>query len=509
MHAPRILGSGSGIRARVGCKGGGVQSARKPVPTFGHTGTVQFFAPETIASRTMGLPSDLWALGVVLFMTVGGYHPFDGQGEADIETTAKNIRHQEADFDDPVWQSVSEPCKNLLHRLLCKDPEERLTIEQLLQHPWVRSGGKADGAQGGTTAQGGAKDPTAGLRAAVFATILQQQVQEQAFWRARQGRSKRLRARRSVRAQMLDRELLWKAFNEFDKERKGYITADDLRRVLLGWGQEEAAEAIQTMLAGCAGGDREGSRVTYGNYISMMGLIDKGYAAPGETILREGDAVDHFYALLSGKVEVLGSGGGGVVNVVRAGEDCYFGETELLDKRAKSHTVRCAADALDGCELLKLAKADFEAGFARGGTEVRRGKGAEEKEMRRRLLGFIQMVSPNRRLQLQQEEAVFHAGDPVDAYYILRSGQLCVAQGDTVLAHIGQGNGFGESSLLAGAERRTKTVTCSSKECELVTISAPMFLRLVERSSAIRDMMQKDKDRVLAANKPKRKGWLG
>ena len=38
-------------------------------------GTVQFFAPETIAQRTMGLPSDLWALGVVLFMTVGGYHP--------------------------------------------------------------------------------------------------------------------------------------------------------------------------------------------------------------------------------------------------------------------------------------------------------------------------------------------------------------------------------------------------------------------------------------------------
>lgn len=32
---------------------------------------MQFFAPETIASRTMGLPSDLWALGVVLFMTVG------------------------------------------------------------------------------------------------------------------------------------------------------------------------------------------------------------------------------------------------------------------------------------------------------------------------------------------------------------------------------------------------------------------------------------------------------
>ena len=92
-------------------------------------------------------------------------------------------------------------------------------------------------------------------------------MQEQAFWRARQGRSKRLRTRNSIRARMLDRELLWKAFNEFDKERKGYITADDLSRVLLGWGQEEATEAIQTMLASCAGGDREGSRVTYGNDI--------------------------------------------------------------------------------------------------------------------------------------------------------------------------------------------------------------------------------------------------
>ena len=29
---------------------------------------------------------------------------------------------------------------------------------------------------------------------------------------------------------------------------------------------------------------------------------------------------------------------------VRAGEDCYFGETELLDRQKKAHTVRCAPD---------------------------------------------------------------------------------------------------------------------------------------------------------------------
>ena len=31
-------------------------------------------------------------------------------------------------------------------------------------------------------------------------------------------------------------------------------------------------------------------------------------------------------------------------NQVRAGEDCYFGETELLDRQKKAHTVRCAPD---------------------------------------------------------------------------------------------------------------------------------------------------------------------
>ena len=200
-----------------------------------------------------------------------------------------------------------------------------------------------------------------------------------------------------------------------------------------------------------------------------------------------------------------------VVNVVRAGEDCYFGETELLDKRAKAHRVLCSPDAPDGCELLKLAKADFEAGFMRSGG----GSGSADEETRRRLLGFIQMVSPNRRLQLKRGEAVFHEGDAADSYYILRAGALTVAQGGTVLGKIEQGSGFGESGLLAARTARTKTVTCSSAECELVSIAAPTFLRLVSRSSIIREMMQEDKDRRMAENRgqekdkprPTRNGW--
>ena len=53
---------------------------------------------ETIERSRMGLPADMWALGVVLFMTLGGYHPFDayvtrtgGAVDEDLAQTVKNI----------------------------------------------------------------------------------------------------------------------------------------------------------------------------------------------------------------------------------------------------------------------------------------------------------------------------------------------------------------------------------------------------------------------------------
>lgn len=272
-RSPPDLPSGLGASSRA-------TLALRPRRSTPYPPTLPVRDAQVLRQRSTGLPSDMWALGVVLFMTLGGYHPFDAKGEADLKETTANIRAQEPDFDDPLWEGVSDPAKHLLLGLLCKDPAERLTIEQLLQHPWVTSGGAAAGkALRGRVA--GQSDPTAGLRAAVFATILHQQVQESQFWRNRTQRSKQLRKKGSLRARMLDSELLSKAFSEFDNEGKGYITEKDLRRVLGGWGQQEATQAIKTMLEGGAtGGDREGSRVTYGNYISMSTRITSNHAPP-------------------------------------------------------------------------------------------------------------------------------------------------------------------------------------------------------------------------------------
>ena len=53
--------------------------------------------------------------------------PFDGQGDADLETTSKNIQLAPPDFADPVWKGISAEAKGLLQRLLRKDPEARLS----------------------------------------------------------------------------------------------------------------------------------------------------------------------------------------------------------------------------------------------------------------------------------------------------------------------------------------------------------------------------------------------
>ena len=93
---------------------------------------------------------------------------------------------------------------------------------------------------------------------------------------------------------------------------------------------------------------------------------------------------------------------------------------------------------------------------------------------------------------------LFREGAPADKYYILRSGTLRVEQGGVVLGRIEADNGFGESGLLSKRAKRSKTITCDSEECELVSIAAATFLRLTEKSSVLREMMQEDKDQRMA-----------
>ena len=46
--------------------------------------------------------------------------------------------NREPDYSSPAWRSMSSGARDLLHRMLLKDPAKRISAENVLRHPWLQ-----------------------------------------------------------------------------------------------------------------------------------------------------------------------------------------------------------------------------------------------------------------------------------------------------------------------------------------------------------------------------------
>jgi len=101
-------------------------------------GSPLYIAPEIIMNQKYGVEVDMWAFGVLLYILLGGYPPFN-QDSNKINKLYQNICKGGFTFEQKWWSCVSEDCKDLIRKLLQVDPSMRLTARDALLHPWFLS----------------------------------------------------------------------------------------------------------------------------------------------------------------------------------------------------------------------------------------------------------------------------------------------------------------------------------------------------------------------------------
>ncbi|KAM9856544.1 maternal embryonic leucine zipper kinase [Aulostomus maculatus] len=94
-------------------------------------GSPAYAAPELIQGKAyIGSEADVWSMGVLLFALLCGYLPFD-----DENCMVLYRKITRGKYDNPQWLSPGSIL--LLNQMMQVDPKRRLTVRQLLDHPWV------------------------------------------------------------------------------------------------------------------------------------------------------------------------------------------------------------------------------------------------------------------------------------------------------------------------------------------------------------------------------------
>ena len=98
-------------------------------------GTLSYVAPEVLLRTPYNKEVDIWSMGVILYYMLCGHLPFKGNKEVVI---AEKIVNDDIEFNDEEWEVRSKRVKELIASCLKKEPEERITIDEFLNHPWFK-----------------------------------------------------------------------------------------------------------------------------------------------------------------------------------------------------------------------------------------------------------------------------------------------------------------------------------------------------------------------------------
>ena len=95
-------------------------------------GTPYYMAPEVL-DGLYDSKCDIWSLGVLLYVFMSGYLPFQGENRADVFYKIQNAKYH---FEHKEFQACSPQVLDLIRKLLVVDSKKRLSAAEALKHEW-------------------------------------------------------------------------------------------------------------------------------------------------------------------------------------------------------------------------------------------------------------------------------------------------------------------------------------------------------------------------------------
>ena len=107
----------------------GLSKKTKIFTNNGMVGTNGYIAPEIQKGFNYTNKVDLWALGIIVFQMIGGYHPFS-KFPCKYSTDSLNFNYR-------YWDNFSNEGKDFITKLLKCEPNERMSINEAINHNWI------------------------------------------------------------------------------------------------------------------------------------------------------------------------------------------------------------------------------------------------------------------------------------------------------------------------------------------------------------------------------------
>ncbi|KAI3823385.1 hypothetical protein L1987_04820 [Smallanthus sonchifolius] len=219
----------------------------KPGETFTDVvGSPYYVAPEVLLKK-YGLEADIWSAGVILYILLCGVPPFWGESENEI---FEEVLRGKLDFSSDPWPSISESAKDLVRKMLIRDPRKRITPHGVLCHPWISEDGVA---------------PDKPLDSAVLSQLTQFSAMN---------KLKKM-ALRVIASKLSEEEIagLKQMFKIIDADNSGYITFEELKAGLKRFGSNLNDSEIYDLMQS-ADIDNSGT-IDYGEFVAATLHINK------------------------------------------------------------------------------------------------------------------------------------------------------------------------------------------------------------------------------------------